>query len=213
MITYPPDIHFSAWESSIAADQLLRLLRRQVHWAEQEGKELKVEVEKLEQLKREEWTLKDKLLDGALEEDFARAEREGWLQGVPGIPKRMMETDAKAASVQQWTHGTPPWRKERHEIRTLRNFSDDQDAEMPDLIATPSAQPSAQRTPSPPPTGHSGGGGFDGDDDPYDNYLAGRMAEYYERERLRSLQNTPQKQRQEEKEADAVGALVGLSGK
>jgi hypothetical protein len=37
------------------------------------------------------------------------------------------------------------------------------------------------------------------------------MAEYYERERLRSVQNTPQKQRQEEKEADAVGALVGLS--
>lgn len=213
MITYPPDIHFSAWESSIAADQLLRLLRRQVHWAEKEGEELKVEVEKLERLKREEWMLKELLLDGTLEEDYERAKREGWLDDVPGIPKRMMEADAKPGRVHTWTHGTPSWRRDGQHARTghaVQNVSDDQDVEMADATATPSALPSAQRTPSPPPTGHSGGG-FDGDEDPYDNYLASRMAEYYERERLRSVQNTPQKQRQEEKEADAVGALVGLS--
>ena len=37
MITYPPDIHFSQFESEIPADQLMRLLRRQVHWAQQES--------------------------------------------------------------------------------------------------------------------------------------------------------------------------------
>jgi hypothetical protein len=125
----------------------------------------------------------------------------------------MMEADAEPGRVHAWTHGTPSWRRDGQHARAghaVQNISDDQDAEMPDATATPSAQPSAQRTPSPPATGHSGGG-FDGDEDPYDNYLASRMAEYYERERLRSLQNTPLKQRQEEKEADAVGALVGLS--
>ena len=222
MITYPPDVHFSAWESTISADQLLRLLRRQVHWAEKEGEDLKSEVEKLEQQKRQEFVLKEKLLDGVLEEDFMRGERDGWLDSVPGIPKRIMEADARAGSVQKWSQGTPAWRNEKAKPRPIRTIrpseripsdptSSEQDEEMADAV-TPPAQPSAlERTPSPPPTGHSGGG-FDGDDDPYDNYLASRMAEYEERQRLRSLQNTPQKQRQEEKEADAVGALVGLSG-
>ena len=84
-----------------------------------------------------------------------------------------------------------------------------------DAAETPAGE--AQRTPSPPPTGHSGG--FDGDADPYDNYLASQLAAYEERERLRSLQNTPQNQNQRassaqtrEKEADAVGALMGMSG-
>jgi hypothetical protein len=212
MITYPPDIHFSAWESSIQADELLRLLRRQVHWAEQESEELKAEVERLERLRREEWVLKELLLDGALEEGFERAKVEGWLDDAPGVVRRLMEADAEPSRRQKWAHGTPSWRKEGQSARPGHNVSDEHDTEMVDATATPSAQPSAQRTPSPPPTGHSGGG-FDGDADPYDNYLAGRMAEYYERERLRSLQSTPQKQRQEQKEADAVGALVGLSGK
>ena len=112
MITYPPDIHFSAWESSIAADQLLRLLRRQVDWAEKEGEALKVEVEKLERVKREEFMLKEMLLDGALEEDYERAKREGWLDDVPGIPKRMMEADAEPGKAHRWTHGTPSWRRD-----------------------------------------------------------------------------------------------------
>lgn len=227
MITYPPDIHFTAWESSIAADQLLRLLRRQVHWAEKEGEQLKAECDNLESIKRQEYVLKELLLDGALEEGFERGKVEGWLDDTPGIATRMMEADAEPSRNIKWTNGTPAWRKEgfannqqsRQQSR-YESAQNSRDIEMPDAshAATPSAQPSAQRTPSPPPTGHSGGG-FDGDADPYDNYLAGRMAEYYERERLRSLQNTPQKQGQEEKEqsredreADAVGALVGLSG-
>ena len=212
MITYPPDIHFSGWESSIQADELLQLLRRQVHWAEQESDAFKVEVEKLERKRREEWVLKDLLLDGALEEGFERAKVEGWLDDAPGGVRRLMQADAEPGRKNPWAHGTPLWRREGPNPRLGQNVSDEHDTEMVDAAATPSAQPSAQRTPSPPPTGHSGGG-FDGDADPYDNYLAGRMAEYYERERLRSLQNTPQKQRQEQKEADAAGALVGLSGK
>ncbi|EME49648.1 hypothetical protein DOTSEDRAFT_93227, partial [Dothistroma septosporum NZE10] len=69
MIHYPPDIHFTAWESSIAADQLMRLLRRQLHWAQKEAEDLKQQVNELEAQKREEWTLKEIVLEGVLEQE------------------------------------------------------------------------------------------------------------------------------------------------
>ena len=180
-----------------------------MHWAEQESEQLNGEIDRLERLRREEWVLKDLLLDGALEEGFERAKVEGWLDDAPDGAKRLMDADAQPSRSNEWAHGTPSWRREGQTARPGHLIPDEHDTEMVDAVATPSAQPSAARTPSPPPTGHSGGG-FDGDADPYDNYLAARMAEYNERERLKSLQNTPQKQ--EQKEADAAGALVGLSG-
>ena len=203
MITYPPDINFSAWESAIAADQLMRLLRRQVHWAQQEGQQLKHEIAVLEERRKEEWQLKEILLDGVLEEELSRAEKEGLLARVDANVKEAMEKDVESAKMLSWTRGEPPWRTNQVQRKVL-----ERDEDMPDAVATPLMQ-TPQRTPSPPPTGHSGG--FDGEGDPYDNYLQARMAEYNERERLRSLQNTPQKQRAEA-EADAVGALMGMSG-
>ncbi|EMD01023.1 hypothetical protein BAUCODRAFT_81988, partial [Baudoinia panamericana UAMH 10762] len=67
MIHYPPDIQFTGWESSIPADSLMRLLRRQIHWAEQEAVELARECEVLERVRKEEWQLKEILLDGVME--------------------------------------------------------------------------------------------------------------------------------------------------
>lgn len=198
MIHYPPDIHFTAWESSITADQLMRLLRRQVHWAQQEGDALKQEIEQMEAQRREEWTLKEVLLEGVLEADLANAEKHQLLRNVDGRVKEAMRRDALPAKKLEWTGGEPSWRRS----------GDEMDVEMPGL-------PQGAQSPSPPPTGVSnGGGGFDGDADPYDNYLATRMAEYEERERLRSMQNTPAKAAQEQQaaEQDAVGALMGLKG-
>ena len=62
---------------------------------------------------------------------------------------------------------------------------------------------------SPPATGASGG--FEGEGDPYDNYLEGMMAQYEKRQQAES---TPMKTEDTEAaaEADAVGALMGLSG-
>jgi hypothetical protein len=205
MIHYPPDVHFSAWESSIPADQLMRLLRRQVHWAQQESEELKREIEMLEQQKKEEWTLKEILLEGAMEAELAQADRDNVFQEVDARVREAMEKDVQPAKRLHWTGGAPPWRSRPVPLRTMTSGDGDED--------DASDRPHAQESPSPPPTGMSGG--FDGEADPYDNYLAGRMAEYEERERLRSMQNTPAKATQEQKaaEADAVGALVGMSGK
>lgn len=203
MIHYPPDIHFTAWESSITADQLMRLLRRQVHWAQKEGDELKQEIEQMELQKREEWTLKEILLEGVLESDLAQAEKEQLLRNLDGHVREAMAKDALPAKKLEWTGGEPAWR--RAKPLPLRQERDDVDMDTPGPLR-------GHRTPSPPPTGVSGGG-FDGDADPYDNYLATRMAEYEERERLRSIQNTPKAaQEQKAAEADAVGALMGLKG-
>lgn len=194
MIHYPPDIHFTAWESSIAADQLMRLLRRQVHWAQKEGAEIKEEVENLEQQKREAWTVKEILLEGILEAELSQADRETLLRHVDSRVREAMETDIQPAKKLEWTGGEPAWRKAP--AKTSGNGREQ--------TGSP-----AQRTPSPPPTGASGG--FDGEADPYDNWLTGRMAEYEEQERLR---NTPAKavQEQQAAEADAAGALIGMSG-
>jgi hypothetical protein len=204
MITYPPDISFTAWESSIPADQLMRLLRRQLHWAQKDNEETKAECARLEQLRREEWRLKDILLEGVMEAELERGEAEGLLEGVSEQVRQVMEDDTTTAKERTWTGGEPVWRQ-----RGLRIAPADRDDEMQDAD---DERPTP--TPSPPPTGHSAGGGFDGDDDPYDNYLASQMAAFEERERIRSLQNTPQKARgdQEAKEADAADTLVGMSG-
>ena len=210
MITYPPDIHFTAWESSITADQLMRLMRRQLRWAEQEGEALRQECAELESVRRGEWGAKEGLLDGVMEEDFARAGRDGLLGDVDARVRKVMEGDMQAAKDLSWTGGEPVWRHQNHNgnngIHTTHAPADEKMA----VETPPAPKEEPERSPSPPPTAKSGG--FDGDADPYDNYLEARMAEYEERERLRSLHNTPQKVRQTAAEADAVGALIGMSG-
>lgn len=215
MINYPPDIAFSAWESSIPADQLMRLLRRQLHWAQQEGDELRRECETLETRRKDEFKLKEVLLEGVMEQGFEWGLQNRLLKEDEDV-SRAMEEDLKDAKGRDWTDGPPEWRvRGGGVVKSL--VVKDEDTVMGDVVSTPPpirARDSA--TPSPPPTGHSAGGGFDGDADPYDNYLAGRMAEYEERERLRSLQSTPQKAaavQQAAREAEVAGALVGLSGR
>lgn len=196
MIHYPPDINFSAWESSITADQLMRLLRRQVHWATTESTELNREVQELEAQKKEEWLLKEMLLEGLMEAELAESDREQLLRDVDTRVREVMERDAQPAQKLKWTKASPKWRQSP--------------LHLPPSIETPDKS-MAQASPSPPPTGVSGGG-FDGELNPYDNYLEAQMAAYEERERLK---NTPAQAAREQRaaEADAVGALMGMSGK
>lgn len=224
MIHYPPDIQFTQWESAIAADQLMRLLRRQVRWAELEQAELKKENEELEQRRREEWGLKEILIEGVMEAEFARGEREGLLSDVGERVRGAMEEDVKPARELAWTPlGTPEWRREAAgklpstlPYPTLRQPTSHTQMDV-DPVETPPREP-AQQSPSPPPTGRSAG--FDGEGQPYDNYLADRMAEMErlraERRKFRHDGDSGMERRREEAdaeaEADAVGALMGMSG-
>nr|POE47870.1 ino80 complex subunit 1 [Quercus suber] len=178
MIHYPPDIHFTSWESSINADQLMRVLRRQLHWARKESEQMKRDLEQLEQLRREEWTLKEILLEGVMDAELTRGLLDERLRDSISAPvSERMARDAAPSKRLMWSGGKPDWRRG---LRTLAaadglmsarpgNATDHDDPKDPATAAA------AERTPSPPGTGRSGG--FDGDQDPYDNYLSGIVAQ------------------------------------
>lgn len=70
---YPPDIHFVESELSMPPNELYRLLRRQVHWAQEEGSELRKEVEVLEKKRKEMWQYKELVLENLMEAEISHA--------------------------------------------------------------------------------------------------------------------------------------------
>lgn len=70
---YPHELQFSEEELALSPDQLFRLLRRQIHWAQEEGQELKDEVETLEARRKEEWQSKELVLANLVEAELATA--------------------------------------------------------------------------------------------------------------------------------------------
>ena len=70
---YPEDVKFTEEELEMPPDMLYKLLRRQSHWAHEEGKELEEEVKRLEQQRRDEWTAKELVLANLIEAELATA--------------------------------------------------------------------------------------------------------------------------------------------
>lgn len=70
---YPPDIHFVEDELSMRPDELYKLLRRQVHWAQEEGLELRREAEALEKKRKEMWQAKELVLANLMEAELSNA--------------------------------------------------------------------------------------------------------------------------------------------
>ena len=70
---YPPELQFTEQELTLSPNQLFRLLRRQVHWAEEENQELKEEIEALEAKRKEEWQSKELVLANLMEAELATA--------------------------------------------------------------------------------------------------------------------------------------------
>lgn len=74
---FPPDFEFDEHETSLDRRQLFRLLRRQIHWAEQEGKDLHGETAELEKDRRKEWMAKELVMENLLEAEYANADKFG----------------------------------------------------------------------------------------------------------------------------------------
>lgn len=70
---YPPDIHFAEDELLMRPDELFKLLRRQAHWAQQEGSELRKEIEGLEKKRKETWQAKELVLVNFMEAELSHA--------------------------------------------------------------------------------------------------------------------------------------------
>lgn len=73
--SYPPELGFSEEEEARGPKELYRLLRRQIHWAEEEGDALKKECEALEELEKKEWLEKEILLDQVIKNEISWHER------------------------------------------------------------------------------------------------------------------------------------------
>ncbi|KAK3044810.1 hypothetical protein LTS18_000295, partial [Coniosporium uncinatum] len=68
---FPPDIQFTPEELAMPADQLFRLLRRQLHWATQDADELKAEEDELNKRRKHEWLAKELALENIMEAELA----------------------------------------------------------------------------------------------------------------------------------------------
>lgn len=91
---YPADLHLTSEEATLAPDKLFRLLRRQLHWMEEERKDLESEIKVLEQKRKREWTEKELLLENVMEAELAYHTRRGGERNVDErklllIPERL----------------------------------------------------------------------------------------------------------------------------
>ena len=76
---FPEDTKFTDEEVALPRSELFRLLRRQIHWANEESEELRKEVEAAESKRRREWTSKELVFENVLEAEFTGAESRGVL--------------------------------------------------------------------------------------------------------------------------------------
>lgn len=73
--SYPQDLGFTAEEEARGSEELWRLLRRQIHWAEEEGELLKRQHEAMEEQRKQEWVEKEILLDQVINNESAWHQR------------------------------------------------------------------------------------------------------------------------------------------
>jgi len=69
------DLGFTAEELELDSDDLWRLLRRQLHWAEEEAESLRRECEVMEEVRKKEWLEKEILLDQVIKNEIDWFER------------------------------------------------------------------------------------------------------------------------------------------
>jgi hypothetical protein len=81
--SYPAELGFTAEEEARGPAELYQLLRRQLHWAEEEGVLLKRQCEALEELRKKEWLEKETLLEQViLSENDYHERRKKVLEGA-----------------------------------------------------------------------------------------------------------------------------------
>jgi hypothetical protein len=95
--SYPVELGFTAEEEARGSKELFRLLRRQVHWAEEEGELLKRQCEELEELRRKEWLDKEILLDQVIRNEVAWNERRQEVLRALG-PTMLLKTEESELS-------------------------------------------------------------------------------------------------------------------
>ena len=102
---YPEDVKFTEEELAMPPDLLFKLLRRQIHWARDEGKELQEEVGLMEEKRKEEWMAKELVLANVIEAELATAHTRGAV--TEESVKRIL--DDLPPTPLPMTGAEPPW--------------------------------------------------------------------------------------------------------
>ena len=108
--SYPVELGFTAEEEARGSKELYRLLRRQVHWAEEEGKSLEKQCEEIERLRRKEWLDKEVLLDQVISHEVSwHARREEILRQMgPSILDRLnLQEESESQYFRRVAQGIP----------------------------------------------------------------------------------------------------------
>ena len=104
--SFPPELGFTAEEESRGPQELWELLRRQLHWAEEETDSLKQQCEMMETIRKKEWIEKEILLDQTLKNEISwHARRSAVLAGRAELPSA---DEIKAAAERAWSSNYDP---------------------------------------------------------------------------------------------------------
>ncbi|KAF1972907.1 hypothetical protein BU23DRAFT_466430 [Bimuria novae-zelandiae CBS 107.79] len=136
-VEFPPDMNFSERELLLPADQLFRLLRRQLHWATQDGEKLRAEAEALEKQRKDEWAAKELLVENVMEAELESGKRRRLEAGETDGPDYLAQLEADVVPSKklqiQPKAGTIPWWREEGWLRSQYDEGDraDQAGDMP----------------------------------------------------------------------------------
>lgn len=103
----PHDLDFPEDEIALPRSELFQLLRRQIHWANQESVALQNEAVELEKERKREWMGRELLLENTLEAEFARTDRRGIIDDLAergtdaGMPIEMVSAQGSAVVIDQ----------------------------------------------------------------------------------------------------------------
>ncbi|KAL3420808.1 C2H2 finger domain-containing protein [Phlyctema vagabunda] len=98
-VNFPPELGFTAEEEAMDLDSLWRLVRRQVHWAEEDSEALKRECEAMEEIRKNEWKEKEVLLQQVVRNEIDWHERRQEVLG--GVPRVASAEEIRAATYEQ----------------------------------------------------------------------------------------------------------------
>ncbi|KAF2401217.1 hypothetical protein EJ06DRAFT_529348 [Trichodelitschia bisporula] len=109
---FPADVQFTEEELALPADQLFRLLRRQLAWVSQDAEDLRREVDELDARRKKEWKAKELLMDNVMEGEMARGEK--MHPSLKGEPHRLglAEEDMRVLRSRPIVGEPTPWWRE-----------------------------------------------------------------------------------------------------
>lgn len=166
---YPTDLGLTEEEAAMPSQQLFRLLRRQVHWAEEESREHEAEIAELERRRKEEWVLKELLLENAMETELVRYDHHhhAALHAAASLSKDAEEgADPEAGSMAMLFNMIDSERKPTLLPKSLpRTFANGDEWVQPPFKERDDAEDDDEDDAGPDADGVDDGGGQDDDDD------------------------------------------------